>query len=362
MSIIANFEKYFQYPSDAHAYELWQSILEFEDFENLEATMSEIDKMPRNMIGNTLVLQTNGSSSGEPSDYKFSNLIWLGLVESHLRGSPIIKMDDRLFTQKPYIERLANTGFVACVGSYRMNMNNLSHLKEVLNGSYRVCAKGHSWLAASTNPEICEFLKQSNAIAVNTDTELCYNKRLQIPMCDQMIDWSTGVNFWTCEKGHKHILPIFHIENNVAKNLLNVFAIEKPLDDLFVLRGTTNCNCGKKRVLFDFQSHFKNNLPINREIIDELKCCYKYLQFIQMPPDEKLNVFYSSTSSDIEEDLGRLRKLLSEYQCNFVKDKFAYMGRGSRGGKFYTFWRGNCLVANYHSLEDTEAKAKIWSL
>jgi len=358
MSIINDFEKYFLYPSDDHAYTLWQSIMEFEDFQNLSNIMSDINDLPRNMIGNTRVLQTNGSTSIEPTSYKFSNEIWIGIVENHLRGNKFIKIEDRLFTQKPYIEILPND-------MHRLNMNNINHLKDILKpwNQNRILAKGHSWLAASTNPEICDLLELHNVEAINTDSDLCFHNRLHIPMFDQMIDWSTGINFWTCKKGHKHVLPIFHIKDNMSKNLLNVMATDKRMDDLFIQKDTIHCECGKKRLDFEFQSHHKNNISIDRNIINELNCCYKYLQFIQVPHDDSLNVFYSSISPNIEDDLHKLKKLLeNNYHCKFVKDKFAYVGRGTRGGKFYTFWKGNCLIANYYSLEDIESKARIWTL
>jgi len=100
---------------------------------------------------------------------------------------------------------------------------------------------------------------------------------------DQMIDWRSGLNFWTCCKGHKHFLPIF----SNYKNLLNMCDSPKQESDwLQPMSEFFKCRCGLMRCNFDFVPHYKRFID-NQKYDDLLKLAnklngnYRWIQFVQ---------------------------------------------------------------------------------
>ena len=179
-------------------------------------------------------------------------------------------------------------------------------------------ANSFVWLALTTNP-LKNLLK---ATWTNIDYDLFAKGQFN----DQMIDWNTGGNFYTCSHNQKHFLPIFLIKDGKSNNLLNLADGFVECDDKWTFKERVLCSCGKYRIDFDFISHQSINLLIDRQIINQLKSNYANLQFYECEPN-RLRIFFSVNGEFMDEDI--LNKLGNVI---FYKDLSFYYGR-----KHYNF-------------------------
>ena len=86
--------------------------------------------------------------------------------------------------------------------------------------------------------------------------------KYNVHLNDQMIDWSSGLNFYTCLANKKHFLPIFAKKNNTYRNAINLSEKNYVTSDYFkITANTTLCKCGKYRCDFTFLPHKKNYIP-----------------------------------------------------------------------------------------------------
>lgn len=77
---------------------------------------------------------------------------------------------------------------------------------------------------------------------------------------NKMVNWKTGVNFFTCRYGVRHHLPIFAHRDGRYYNLLNLFNKDGyPVDDFFEIVGPQYwCKCGRLAIPFRFIPHIAN--------------------------------------------------------------------------------------------------------
>jgi hypothetical protein len=147
---------------------------------------------------------------------------------------------------------------------------------------------------------------------------------------DQMIDWKSGLNFYTCKYNAKHFLPIFGItKKNQIINLLNLKSLIYSDDDYFRLKDMVKCKCGKSALKFEFLSHHKNYLQkIDLDIANQLTSKYKYFQFIEN--SNNIDFYYDLIGEMTDND-----KTILE-QINVVcKHRQVY----KVGRKIPSFWR-----------------------
>lgn len=148
---------------------------------------------------------------------------------------------------------------------------------------------------------------------------------------DKMINWRTGLNFFTCTAGHKHFLPIFAREGNRYYNLLNPMGRRgHPVDDLFEITGSpTRCTCGLMRIDFRFIPHVKSCPRIDGQYLYDtalakrLKKQYYNYQIIQV--GSNLHLYY--VARDEPEDAG----------LKFTRIHKGFIGRIGR--KRPAFWK-----------------------
>jgi hypothetical protein len=105
---------------------------------------------------------------------------------------------------------------------------------------------------------------------------------------DQMINWKSGVNFYTCCHNHQHFLPIFVKRDGRFFNLLNFLTLSDDSDIFEIEPQKELCGCGRFRMPFRFVPHFRHSIDVKLQFQTEVR----WVQLIQA---EALNVY-----SDIE--------------------------------------------------------------
>jgi hypothetical protein len=171
-----------------------------------------------------------------------------------------------------------------------------------------------------------------------TDWEPFFRKPKNILVNDNMINWKTGVNFYTCENGFKHTLPIFILDNLYAMNILNMANKRKYVnDDIFTFGDVSDCACGKKRLNFNIETHVDNKFRPNLDLIEKLKDHYTNLQFTRS------SVYFSTMSQTMSKnDEEIIRSWFGDLE--FINGKRLLTGRG----KFYPFWEGSSKSTEYN--------------
>lgn len=138
---------------------------------------------------------------------------------------------------------------------------------------------------------------------------------------DNMIDWYSGLNFYTCKYNKKHILPIFYAEENKSTNLLNLSLRGRmvPKGDYFYYSPLGYCECGKTHYDLKFIPHIKTT-PIvdgeyfyDMEIPELIEGSYYNLQFVQI--DEKtLDIYYTGNLTDCDRQIIEERTKMFQFK------------------------------------------------
>lgn len=114
-------------------------------------------------------------------------------------------------------------------------------------------------------------------------------KKTNVFVNDTMINWKSGLNFYTCLANKKHFFPLFYWKGTRYYNLLNLWdrrGIE--IDDLFqAKKEAVICDCGKPRIEFNFIPHYRNypktiNCKKLQEIIESAEEHYFNYQFVEI--------------------------------------------------------------------------------
>jgi len=140
---------------------------------------------------------------------------------------------------------------------------------------------------------------------------------------DNMIDWYSGLNFYTCKYNKKHILPIFYAENNTSTNLLNLSLRGRmiPKGDIFEYKSLGTCECGKNHYDIFFMPHYKTMPQVDGQYFYDMEICellegeYYNLQFIQVG-NKDLEIHYTGDLLDYD-------KQIIEDRCKMF-DKIIY--------------------------------------
>jgi hypothetical protein len=116
---------------------------------------------------------------------------------------------------------------------------------------------------------------------------------------DNMIDWTSGINFYTCKNGHQHVLPIFINGPNGPINAINMIEQNFAISDNMEITNIVNCTCGLTRPTYIYYPHFKNSIRsddgrifFDTDLPDNLQSRYRSLQFIEQPNGKNIIVHY----------------------------------------------------------------------
>lgn len=138
------------------------------------------------------------------------------------------------------------------------------------------------------HPHLSALLRAGRCRLSTTNTEGFYPRRFA-PVDDQMIDWTTGVNFFTCRWGERHFYPLFHREaDGACSNLLNLVGKAGRDDVVEIGEGYRPCRCGRDVVPFRFLPH-ADRCPViggrpfhDLTLADRLVGVYRNIQFVQV--------------------------------------------------------------------------------
>ena len=330
---------------------LWKAILEFDffDYEHICKELKSIWESASIAVVNQF-LTSNGTTSGTPKSYAVGPLFdfWLPRIEWMIKYQSINKtpsiyiregfpyfLDTKIgFSEK---KSILVDGFINL--DFRYVSKSLNLMEDVIKNFYE--EKGKFWFITQPNkylylfghPEFRDLLKNNeNKIkVVSTDWEPFFNHPFVIN--DQMINWVTMVNFYTCKYNTKHFLPLFLIENNSIINLLNLAnKKELPIDDKVIINKQRQlCQCGKYYLPFNMISHI--NCAINTpngyfndvNIANSLVSTYYNLQFIQK---SKFNIDILFTASNSFKDKDFLVSIWENQgmQVSFYPERYLVMG------------------------------------
>lgn len=291
----------------------------------------------------SLKLKSNGSTLSTGSvDYRFGPL-------------PILLEIERILKYRQYhtIFFLGNTnGRNELVKSNKDSYDKLMHFDynspdwKILTTSIRgrqanvLKAQPHTLLYLTSDENflnaIGPYKKHIHSICTTDWEPFFRQKHLDILINNNMINWKTGVNFYTCEKGHLHFLPIFILHKEYGINLLNM--ANKRLyinDDIFSYDpNPIICECEKTKLNSKFITHNNNNFRYQLDLIEDLKDHYANLQFVR--EDDKTKVYYTTKTNTI-----------SKHDQELINSKFGkveFIGgiRLLTGlGKYYPFWESS---------------------
>jgi hypothetical protein len=158
---------------------------------------------------------------------------------------------------------------------------------------------------------------------------------------DCVIDWQTGLNFYTCKHNKRHFLPIFSIRDGYIRNLINICSRPIPISDLFTITGSAeNCPCGKKYIPFTYIPHIKAAITKNDQyyydlsLINYLESDYYSIQFIQN--NDEILILYRGKYMT-ENDKSFLTDWWGSKGFNVVilKDRYLITGENGKLGAFF---------------------------
>jgi hypothetical protein len=192
----------------------------------------------------------------------------------------------------------------------------------------------HKYLLDSLKSKVCGLVNLNCPAFVNK--RICASKKVYFN--DQMINWRSGLNFFTCSHGHFHFLPIFKVTPEGIINLLNTSCYYCDPSDYFTVDNkVVLCECGRNKLNFDFISH-KNNFFDNLNYLELMKLSnyiytnHRLIQFVQKNNELSILLDQSLTNSEI--------KII----CNFFKTNKIklYKNQYNRvGSKYPCFWKFN---------------------
>lgn len=346
-SLFNSFESYYKNPkSRSVKEELYHSILEFDDYQNFREFAKNCNSLKLNFYDPTCFdteILTNGST-GRPIPYNFSFYrFWQTKIENFIRGNDKLSLFlfDRPFYQPEKIRR-EKSNIYASLSHHKSQI-----IKEMqsLNEPFVLTTTPNCWLHISTDSQLRDEINELPIIhGTNTDWEIFGRfDLLKFPVKDQMIDWSTGINFYTCSTGYKHFLPIFYLNNKKSSNLLNLSQIEKTVDDSLEIKEQTICSCGKNRPIFDFQSHPCHHLKIDRDIIFLLEGSYYNFQLIKL--NDILYFFRINDNPNVDNIIDKLTS--DGYSVKDMPNQFCRVG-----AKTYNFWNINNSFYSFCNFTD----------
>jgi len=365
--LVRNYKKYYENSSIKNLEELLDSIINY-NFKNYYQDIKEIFYYYKatNKKIKSENLETNGSTKGIPRKYPFGPNCGECLynIEFFLRNKNkkticITNIFFGIFKKPLDFSKNENEKIADLV--VRGEWSCESHIEKLIeiledyyltHGSFNILAHPNILLCLSTNEifrDWCEVNYNKINSIINIDYDLSIKKIKKVYVRNQMIDWKSGGNFYSCEHNNYHFLPTFFILKNEIFNLLNLNKKKSINGDLISTGDLGICDCGKTYIELNFITHFANKIKIKNkknnkidnfisfnELYDQLEDNYYNLQFNQN--NDEINVLYSSKKNkknDLEIIVGYLNSK-GYFKINLLNDKYFKIGR-----KRYSNWKSN---------------------
>lgn len=354
--IIESYKEYFE-RQDEESIDLLFDVLLNYDFSFYKKDMEEvaiISLQCRSLfIDEPVILYTNGSSSGIRNPYKFKpNFFkWASCIEPFLRG---VTSEKNIFLccrlgagsppQKLIISEAKNNKRHYDAFGNLLEENQIRDLFEFakkISGKVSFSAFPDVWNMLFSNPlfnSLCDENREKIGCFVNSDFEMFFTNK-NFYTRDQMINWKSGLNFYTCKAGYKHFLPIFHI-NSGCFNLINLDGKIDDSDIVGISEEQVLCKCGRKRMPMEILFHHKNapkdhdGKPINfKPLKDLLKGRYATFQ-VHQDENNKITVLLTPVGAIEDDDLSAIKLFFSNFELSIEFNKYFQVG-----SKRYCFWR-----------------------
>lgn len=288
-------------------------------------------------------LNTSGSTSGLCRQYTFGPMaeFWIVNLERTIKfpkyNKPIFISSNLLLypLKKDCVSLMSapkDSPRSAYIVTTRFNRRNVDELISKIDGITTnesiLWADPNVWLYLTSDNDFCSFLeRKSNISLLSTNWESFYKKqRLQqngVYINDNMIDWYSGFNFFTCKYGSKHALPLFAQNDYGVVNLLNLTGDIIEASDLLV--PTSKCICGKTKIAFI--PHLKTQIKsydgrflYNLDLVERFQSVYQHMQFIQH--QNLISVLYCGEMN--EHDKAIINDFITNqgFDCELVENKF----------------------------------------
>lgn len=356
-NLITAYSQYYAKANETNAHNLYENLIayDFTDYQSFCTDVLPLYHMA-DTVGDHFTLESNGSS-GEYRQYLFGPLprLWLKLVEEYTRkphgqGSIVNLVDcfPEFFDCKHCTLLPVEDGITICT-KIVTNFSQPSILK-ILDGAFAtltdqygeltVLGKPNRFLYLNGLPGWKELVEKYRLKLTSTGWEPFYSNSVFVN--DTMVNWKTGVNFYTCESGHKHCLPIFVRTSDGYVNLLNLKDKQvRAIDDEWLVGPQKVCDCGKPAIDFVFTPHIDNTIKNSRGIIykcdmaSQLTGSYRNLQFIQ-EGDTIIVAFCGNMTSN---DVSIIERMFDEFA---IKMKIGTVNRVGLH-KFPSFWNGSSV-------------------
>lgn len=368
------YENYYKEQTPESIDELFVELVHY-DYSNYKDDIEEIARMHRRTIcqgEGRAMLRTNGSSSGSRRDYEFAPHFyhWASKIEPFLRnmwaGKSIFLFSGIGYGALPkkfYISNVENNK-----KDYETNGNFLDEdqLRELFlfvnriyeeHGRVNLSSFPHIWNVLLSNPvfnQMCLENKDKIWSLVNSDYDMLFSTK-ELYVRDQMINWVSGVNFFTCEHGFKHFLPTFYVGHKGCVSLINMYG-ENDDSDHVVLGEVRSCECGRNSVPMDIIFHKENAvLGSDGNVLDfsglanSLKGHYANFQ-IHQNEENVISVLMNPVRDLILDDIEAINSFFLDMKIKIMTDKYYHIG-----SKRYCFWRSKSLDAKDFKLEDQYA-------
>jgi hypothetical protein len=370
--LVGLYENYLKEQTEDSVARLFEAFVAY-DFSEYHSDIREMGLMRKEAESkdqDCVVLQTNGSSNGTPSSYEFRPCFfeWVSRIEPFLRGmhsGKNIFLCSRLGNGMPPQKMMITEVFGNSKKNYETNANLLDggQLVELFEfveelhdkfGKVNFTAFPDVWNMLFSNPlfnELCEKNREKIGCFVNNDFEMLFTSKT-IYIRDQMINWRSGLNFFTCESGHKHFLPIFN-EDAGCTSLINI-AGGADDSDCVTLRpeGVLQCPCGRPRIPIEIVFHHRNCMvdrngaPIDfSPLRDSLKGRYATFQIHQDEKD-RVTVFLTPIGGYKRSDLDVVHSFFSGLEISFEFNRYFEVG-----SKRYCFWRSERVESKDFKLQ-----------
>lgn len=217
-------------------------------------------------------LISNGTSSMRDEDREY----WFGPLFNPVRK--IVEKFLRTRSLDPYIKFVVTTNFPTSKeelvepGRMRVDISDPNYgyrLIETIE-SQKVNGTCFCFYSFPSNihsigymPYLLDYLsKQENFIITSSNREAFFNNdpfsNKGIVINDHMVNWRSGVSFYTCKHGKKHALRnLYGIRNGRYHNLMNINCKEgTPIDDLIEF-SPEKCTCGRSFLIKSLIPHYE---------------------------------------------------------------------------------------------------------
>jgi hypothetical protein len=362
------YAQYYADPSFVNAEALWDCILKYDFTESLDGLVELRKRIPPQPHLADFVFHSNGST-GQPRHFQFGPHCgyWLRQIEDivkYRRTNRFVYLANSITTHDRHLrfgELPADYNSFPYAASVRFDYSDavpflIDKLQNI--GEFGLDTSPNNWLYLFSNNKFVNFLCRSRLTsALSTCWELiCKDPPFGIHLNDNMVNWSTCMNFYTCSHRTKHFLPTFVPTKFGIINLLNLSQPAMwPLDDLMVIRHPVLvCPCGAAYQHFRFTPHVTHTIRSSsgqivhpQELAKQLMSCYINLQFVQL--GQTVDVLFIVDGDMLD------TSIISEYfatyglKTNFLRNKYFKIV-----SKLPVFWQTTQLVSYRTHRVDTK--------